>query len=65
MLVGEGATQFARDQGFKQQSLLTPEAEKVWRDWLKTRGLSPRSQLVRTASRGRPVARSTMTRSAC
>lgn len=41
MLVGEGATRFARDQGFKQQSLLTPEAEKVWRDWLKTADYRP------------------------
>jgi len=41
MLVGEGATRFARDQGFKQQSLLTPEAEKAWRDWLKTADYRP------------------------
>ncbi len=41
MLVGEGATRFARDQGFKQQLLLTPEAEKAWRDWLKTADYRP------------------------
>ncbi|WP_426290606.1 N(4)-(beta-N-acetylglucosaminyl)-L-asparaginase [Sphingomonas sp. TWP1-3-1] len=41
MLVGEGATRFARDQGFKQESLLTPEAEKAWRDWLKTADYRP------------------------
>ena len=35
-LVGEGATRFARDRGFPRVNLLTPEAEKAWRDWLKT-----------------------------
>ncbi|MES3152288.1 N(4)-(beta-N-acetylglucosaminyl)-L-asparaginase [Sphingomonas faeni] len=40
-LVGEGATRFARDQGFTQQSLLTPESEKAWREWLKTANYKP------------------------
>lgn len=40
-LVGEGATRFARDEGFPQQSLLTPESEKAWRDWLKTAKYKP------------------------
>ncbi|PTQ65397.1 asparaginase [Sphingomonas sp. PP-CE-3G-477] len=40
-LVGEGATRFARDQGFPQRSLLTPESEKAWRDWLKTAKYQP------------------------
>ena len=40
-LVGEGATRFARDQGFPQQSLLTPESEKAWSDWLKTSKYRP------------------------
>ena len=40
-LVGEGATQFARDQGFPQQSLLTPDSEKAWREWLKTAKYQP------------------------
>ncbi|WP_259466710.1 N(4)-(beta-N-acetylglucosaminyl)-L-asparaginase [Sphingomonas sp. PP-CE-3A-406] len=40
-LVGEGATRFARDQGFPQQSLLTPESENAWRDWLKTAKYQP------------------------
>lgn len=40
-LVGEGATRFARDQGFPQQSLLTPESEKAWKDWLKTAKYQP------------------------
>jgi N4-(beta-N-acetylglucosaminyl)-L-asparaginase len=40
-IVGEGATQFARDQGFPKVNLLTPEAEKAWRDWLKTSQYKP------------------------
>ncbi|QJD97976.1 N(4)-(beta-N-acetylglucosaminyl)-L-asparaginase [Mucilaginibacter robiniae] len=34
MLVGEGATQFAIEQGFKKEVLLTPESEKAWKEWL-------------------------------
>jgi N4-(beta-N-acetylglucosaminyl)-L-asparaginase len=41
MLVGEGATRFASDQGFPRDKLLTPEAEKAWRDWLKTAQYRP------------------------
>ncbi|MET3825266.1 N4-(beta-N-acetylglucosaminyl)-L-asparaginase [Sphingomonas sp. PvP055] len=41
LIVGEGATRFARDQGFPQQSLLTPESEKAWREWLKTAHYRP------------------------
>lgn len=36
MLVGEGAQQFALAQGFPKQALLTDEARKAWREWLKT-----------------------------
>jgi len=41
MLVGEGATQFAIEQGFKKEKLLTPESEKAWKEWLKTAQYSP------------------------
>jgi len=41
MLVGEGATQFAVEQGFKKEKLLTPESEKAWKEWLKTAQYSP------------------------
>ncbi|WP_295791573.1 N(4)-(beta-N-acetylglucosaminyl)-L-asparaginase [Mucilaginibacter sp.] len=41
MLVGDGATQFAVEQGFKKEKLLTPESEKAWKDWLKTAKYSP------------------------
>jgi N4-(beta-N-acetylglucosaminyl)-L-asparaginase len=41
LLVGAGATRFARDQGFPAQKLLTAEAEQAWRDWLKTAHYRP------------------------
>jgi N4-(beta-N-acetylglucosaminyl)-L-asparaginase len=34
MLVGDGALQFALEQGFKKVNLLTPESEKAWKEWL-------------------------------
>ena len=51
LLVGEGATRFARDQGFPQQSLLTPESEKAWRDWLKTSKYQPEANSENRSSR--------------
>jgi len=41
LLVGEGATRFALDNGMQRTKLLTPEAEKAWRDWLKTSQYRP------------------------
>ncbi|HEX8023349.1 isoaspartyl peptidase/L-asparaginase, partial [Mucilaginibacter sp.] len=41
MLVGEGATQFAVEQGMKKEKLLTPETEKIWKEWLKKAQYSP------------------------
>ncbi len=35
LLVGEGALQFALSKGFKKENLLTPKAEKAWKEWLK------------------------------
>jgi N4-(beta-N-acetylglucosaminyl)-L-asparaginase len=40
-LVGEGALQFALANGFQKENLLTPESEKVWREWLKTSKYDP------------------------
>lgn len=42
MLVGEGAQQFAIAQGFEKKPLLTDEARKAWREWLKTSEYKPR-----------------------
>lgn len=41
MLVGDGALEFAINQGFKKESLLTPESEKEWKEWLKTSDYKP------------------------
>jgi N4-(beta-N-acetylglucosaminyl)-L-asparaginase len=41
MIVGEGALQLALDHGFKKENLLTPESEKLWKEWLKTSDYKP------------------------
>ncbi len=41
LLVGEGALQFAVEKGFKKENLLTPGAEKVWKEWLKKAKYDP------------------------
>ncbi|MDX1636783.1 MAG: N(4)-(beta-N-acetylglucosaminyl)-L-asparaginase [Balneolaceae bacterium] len=35
MMVGEGARQFALEQGFQKENLLTEEARQVWENWKK------------------------------
>jgi N4-(beta-N-acetylglucosaminyl)-L-asparaginase len=40
-LVGEGALKFALANGFEKMNLLTPESEKMWREWLKTSKYDP------------------------
>lgn len=41
MLVGAGAQQFAVEQGFQKENLLTEAGEKAWKDWLKEAKYSP------------------------
>ena len=41
-LVGDGALQFALENGFEKQNLLTPAAEAAWKEWLKTSKYDPR-----------------------
>lgn len=41
MLAGEGADQFAREQGFEKENLLTPESEKAYKEWLKKKEYKP------------------------
>ena len=41
MLVGEGALQFALDQGFEPQNLLTEESKANWQQWLKEKEYRP------------------------
>lgn len=41
MLAGEGADQFAREQGFEKENLLTPSAEAAYQEWLKKKEYKP------------------------
>lgn len=41
LLVGDGALQFAIEQGFPKEELLTAESRKAWQDWLKTANYKP------------------------
>jgi N4-(beta-N-acetylglucosaminyl)-L-asparaginase len=41
MLAGKGAYQFALEQGFKTENLLTQESEKAWKEWLKNAKYNP------------------------
>ena len=45
MLVGEGALQFALEQGFKKENLLTSESEKEWKEWLETSEYLPKANI--------------------
>ncbi len=40
-LVGAGALQFALEQGFKKENLLTEKSEKAWKEWLKKSEYDP------------------------
>jgi N4-(beta-N-acetylglucosaminyl)-L-asparaginase len=40
-LVGEGALQFALQNGFQKKELLTQESEKAWKEWLKSSKYEP------------------------
>jgi N4-(beta-N-acetylglucosaminyl)-L-asparaginase len=44
-LVGEGALRFALSLGMKKENLLTPESEKIWKDWLKNSRYDPMDTL--------------------
>jgi isoaspartyl peptidase/L-asparaginase-like protein (Ntn-hydrolase superfamily) len=41
MLSGEGALQFALENGFKKQDLLTEKAKKAWEEWLAEEQYKP------------------------
>ncbi len=41
VLAGDGALQFALENGFKKENLLTPASEKAWREWLKKQDYKP------------------------
>jgi len=56
LLVGDGALQFALEQGFKKENLLTPESEQAWHEWLKTAHYQPsiNSEVRDYGTTGRP-----------
>jgi N4-(beta-N-acetylglucosaminyl)-L-asparaginase len=41
VLAGNGALQFALANGFKKENLLTPESEKIWKEWLRNSKYEP------------------------
>jgi N4-(beta-N-acetylglucosaminyl)-L-asparaginase len=41
VLAGDGALQFALANGFKKENLLTPESEKIWKEWLRQSKYEP------------------------
>jgi len=41
LLAGEGAAQFAREQGFEEIDLLTPNSKKAWEEWKKKAEYEP------------------------
>jgi N4-(beta-N-acetylglucosaminyl)-L-asparaginase len=41
VLAGDGALEFALANGFKKENLLTPESEKMWKEWLKNSKYEP------------------------
>ena len=58
LLVGDGALQFALEQGFEKENLLTPEADRAWHEWLKTAQYKPVvNSEVRDYGAGHPAAR--------
>lgn len=42
MLSGSGALQFAVENGFERQNLLTPKMEKAWKKWIKKAKYDPK-----------------------
>ena len=64
-LVGEGATRFARDQGFPKVNLLTPPAEQAWREWLKTSQYKPVANVENRRPRGGTLDHDTIGLLAC
>src|SRR5882672_5534381 len=41
VLAGSGALEFALANGFKKENLLTPESEKIWKEWLHSSKYEP------------------------
>jgi N4-(beta-N-acetylglucosaminyl)-L-asparaginase len=52
LLVGAGALQFALEQGFTKEELLTPESEHAWHEFLKSGQYRPSSAYEPSAAPG-------------
>ncbi len=52
LLVGAGALQFALEQGFTKEDLLTPESEKAWHEFLKSGQYKPTGAYEPSAAPG-------------
>jgi N4-(beta-N-acetylglucosaminyl)-L-asparaginase len=55
ILVGDGALRFAQEQGFRKTNLLTPQSEKLWREWLKTSRYQPKMNIENEPIRKDPM----------
>jgi N4-(beta-N-acetylglucosaminyl)-L-asparaginase len=53
-LVGEGAVQFALQNGFKYENLLTKEAEEAWKEWLEKSEYDPMTIPKLLQQKGQP-----------
>lgn len=47
MLSGDGALQFALENGFEEVNLLTPASEKAWKKWLEEQKYEPKANWER------------------
>ena len=54
MLAGEGALQFALENGFQKTNLLTPESERAWKEWLKESKYEPVINIENKTNRKQP-----------
>jgi len=54
LLVGAGALQFALEQGFPKEELLTPESERAWREFLKSGQYKPTGAYEPSTAPGSP-----------
>lgn len=57
LIVGEGAARFAAEMGFEKRDLLTPEAERIWRERLEQETLPERVGELRYRERIRELVR--------
>jgi N4-(beta-N-acetylglucosaminyl)-L-asparaginase len=57
LLVGDGALQFALEQGFPREELLTADSRAAWKAWLKTENYRPsaNSEVTTYGDKGRKL----------